>query len=143
MRGRLRITVATFKRQIRRNQKLGDGRKIRLLQIYFKIILEYKRSDLQCSQIDHRQIWQEKPISINQIKMKITSSILVLLLVSVVASLSLRSHNANVLAISPNFPDGEVLGELTYTDNRDRQVKTEIISGSIEEIRNPAVDTYV
>ena len=61
--------------------------------------------------------------------MKITSSILLLLLVSAVCSLSLKSHDAFLKVESGSRQRGEPLGTLIYTARNYQPVSQTIFAG--------------
>ena len=61
--------------------------------------------------------------------MKITSSILLLLLVSAVCSLSLRLHDAQLKVDSGSRPQGEPIGFIQYFDRSYRPVMQSVMAG--------------
>lgn len=63
--------------------------------------------------------------------MKITSAILVLLLVSTVASLSMRSHSLFVM-IDTDFriPKGSLIGTFSYTSRSGNTVTKDVLAGT-------------
>lgn len=74
--------------------------------------------------------------------MKITSSIVVLLLVSAVASLSLSSHNTFTRVLTPRYK-GTNVGTLSYLNLLKAPVTIPIVAGKDEEIPEPAKFTKI